>query len=70
MTFRRHVASASELKGEPDVKLAATGATSTDWRKMSFSEESQGVALPCVLITSCDDSFKGEELVKGRFDTV
>ncbi|XP_003967627.1 alpha- and gamma-adaptin-binding protein p34 [Takifugu rubripes] len=31
---------------------------------MSFSEESHGVALPCVLITSCDDSFKGEELVK------
>lgn len=69
MTSRRHAAAASELKGERDVKLAA-GATSTDWRKMSFSEESNGVALPCVLITSCDESFKGDELVKGRFDTV
>lgn len=63
------MATASEFKGERDVKLAA-GATSTDWRKMSFSEESHDVALPCVLITSCDESFKGEELVKGRFDTV
>ncbi|CAF98365.1 unnamed protein product, partial [Tetraodon nigroviridis] len=31
---------------------------------MSASEESHDDTVPCVLITSCDDSFKEEELVK------
>lgn len=37
---------------------------------MSSSEESHDDTVPCVLITSCDDSFKGEELVRGAFDSI
>lgn len=37
---------------------------------MSASEESHDDTVPCVLITSCDDSFKEEELVKGGFDSI
>lgn len=34
---------------------------------MSDTEENTDMTIPCVLITSCDSSFKEEELIKRKF---
>lgn len=33
---------------------------------MSASDENEEIAIPCVLITSCDNGFKEEELIKRK----
>lgn len=35
---------------------------------MSTSEDDTEITIPCVLITSCDNGFKEEELIKREFN--
>lgn len=65
MTSHGHVTAASEVKGKSSLPEKPV----INCRKMSSSDEDHDVTVPCVLITSCDDSFKEEELVKGELDS-